>query len=272
MNSEQGLPDGKPLAFGRQAEIYDWGEGRVLKLFLGNWPEAARHEFAISKLAYSQGARTPKPLEIVEKDGKPGIVFEKVEGPSLLRLLGTRPWQVRQLAREFAELHHTVHRCKAPELPSARPELEKVIQSRQQLSETTRSVLLKIISKLPDGDTLIHGDFHPDNVMVTSRGLVIIDWPNAARGCPMADVARTTIMLRIGEPVGKISIGLLILARFLRGIFRAAYVHEYFKQSPYSERDLPAWELILAAHRIEDRIPGEEVKLIKFIERNLPRI
>jgi aminoglycoside phosphotransferase (APT) family kinase protein len=118
----------------------------------------------------------------------------------------------------------------------------------------------------------LHGDFHPDNVMVTSTGMVIIDWPNAARGCPLADVARTTIMLRFGEPVGKISIGLLVLSRFLRELFRAAYVREYFRHSTYLKADLLSWEIILAAQRIGDRIPGEEAKLIKFIERNLPNI
>jgi tRNA A-37 threonylcarbamoyl transferase component Bud32 len=272
MTVTNGMQLEKPLAYGRQAEIFAWGEGRVLKLFLGNWPEAARHEFAISRLAYMQGARTPQPLEVVEKDGRPGIVFEKVEGPSLLRLLGMRPWQVKSMGRQFAELHHTVHRCKAPELPSARPELEKIIQSRQQLSTTTRTALLKLLSTLQDGDSLLHGDFHPDNVMVTSRGMVIIDWPNAACGCPLADVARTSIMLRIGEPVGEISFGLMVLSRILRGVFRSAYVREYIRHSPYVEADLHPWELILAAQRIGDRIPGEEGKLIKFIERNLSTI
>jgi aminoglycoside phosphotransferase (APT) family kinase protein len=151
-----------------------------------------------------------------------------------------------------------------------RTELEKIIQSRQQLSTTIKATLLKLLETLPDGDSLLHGDFHPDNVMVTPHGMVIIDWPNAAQGCPLADVARTTITLRIGEPVGKISLGLLILSRFLRGIFRAAYVREYFRHSPFSEIDLRSWEVILAAQRIGDRIPGEEDKLIRFIEQNLP--
>jgi aminoglycoside phosphotransferase (APT) family kinase protein len=272
MTSTNVLQPETPLAYGRQAEIFAWGEGRVLKLFLGNWPEAARHEFAISRLAYMQGARTPQPLEVVEKNGRPGIVFEKVEGLSLLQLLGQRPWQARPLARQFAELHHTVHRCKAPELPSARPELEKIIQSRQQLSAPTRSALLKVLSQLPDGDSLLHGDFHPDNVMVTLNGMVIIDWPNAACGCPLADVARTTITLRVGEPVGKISFGLMVITRFLRGVFRSAYLREYFRRSPYLETDLLSWEIVLAAQRIGDRIPGEEAKLVKFIERNLSYI
>lgn len=262
-------PETTPLAFGRQAEIFPWGEGRVLKLFIRAGIESAQHEFNISKLAFTQGARTPHPYEIIEKDGRPGIIFEKVEGPSLLWMLGKRPWLVKQLGRQFADLHHTVHRCHATELPNARSELEKAIWSRSQLSTRQKGSLVELLYKLPDGDSLLHGDFHPDNVMVTSRGFFIIDWPNAARGCPLADVARTTIILRFGDPVGELSLGLWVLARFMRGILRKAYIDEYYKHSPFSKKELGLWEIILAAHRIGDHIPGEEPKLLKFINRNL---
>jgi len=51
MTSTSEFQEAKPLAFGRQAEIYAWGEGQVVKLFLGSWPGEARREFAISRLA-----------------------------------------------------------------------------------------------------------------------------------------------------------------------------------------------------------------------------
>lgn len=41
-------------------------------------------------------------------------------------------------------------------------------------------------------------DFHPDNVLLAARGPVIIDWPDATRGQPLADVARTSLLLRLG--------------------------------------------------------------------------
>ncbi len=38
-----------------------------------------------------------------------------------------------------------------------------------------------MLNALPDGDFLCHGDFHPDNVMMTSGDPVLIDWPGAKR-------------------------------------------------------------------------------------------
>ncbi len=34
---------------------------------------------------------------------------------------------------------------------------------------------------LPDGDIFCHGNFHPDNVILTFGHPVLIDWPGAKR-------------------------------------------------------------------------------------------
>jgi aminoglycoside phosphotransferase (APT) family kinase protein len=41
---------------------------------------------------------------------------------------------------------------------------------------------------MPDGDRLCHGDFRLINVSGQVLDLVVIDWPNACRGDPAADV------------------------------------------------------------------------------------
>ena len=42
---------------------------------------------------------------------------------------------------------------------------------------------------------LCHGDLHPSNVILTRDGPVIVDWFDASRGDPVADVARSSLML-----------------------------------------------------------------------------
>jgi aminoglycoside phosphotransferase (APT) family kinase protein len=254
-----------PLAVGRQAQVYPWQDGRVLKLFRGNWPEAARHEFMIARLAYEQGAATPQPLQIIEENGRPGIVYERVNGSSLLKNLAARPWQLSEFARKFATLHLTVHRCLAPDLASAHAGLEALIHERREISAATKTALLQRLAALPDGDTLLHGDFHPDNVMITPQGrLYVIDWPNAARGHPLADVARTTIIFRVGQPL-EASLAERLLAAIFGRWFSNTYLRTYFQSSPHTPADLARWEPLLAVHRLSDEIPGEAEKLVKFI-------
>ena len=47
------------------------------------------------------------------------------------------------------------------------------------------------LAGLPDGDQLCHGDFRPDNLVLTASGPVVLDWMTATRGVPVADVVRT---------------------------------------------------------------------------------
>jgi aminoglycoside phosphotransferase (APT) family kinase protein len=45
-----------------------------------------------------------------------------------------------------------------------------------------------------DGQVVVHGDLHPENVMLTAGGPVVIDWRNAEEGPPEFDVAMTAII------------------------------------------------------------------------------
>jgi len=47
--------------------------------------------------------------------------------------------------------------------------------------------------------SLLHGDFHPGNVLVANGSITgVIDWPNAGLGEPAADVATTRVLLTMG--------------------------------------------------------------------------
>ena len=77
-----------------------------------------------------------------------GLVLELVDGPTMLADLGRRPWRLARHARTLAELHARLH-------------------------------------KVPyEGERLLHLDLHPDNVLLSARGPVVIDWTNARAGDP----------------------------------------------------------------------------------------
>ena len=188
---------------GRTAEIIAWGDGKVLKLYK-DWtdPSWAEREYASSVMAYEGGAPVPRPYELIQHDGRSGIVFERVEGRTALTLIRTQPWRLVEITRVMAKMQAVYLKAPGTGLPSNKGGLEwgirRVIEGG--LGEERGERILAALAALPDGDRLCHMDFHPDNVMLTKRGWVIIDWMNTRCGPPLSDVARTSLIFRVGEP------------------------------------------------------------------------
>ena len=181
------------------ADVYAWGEGRVLKLFHGTaGPERAEREFVATRAVHAAGLPAPAAHEVIEVEGRPGIVFERVGGVSLFEHTQARPWKLFAAIRQTAELHADIHRHAAPAgLPSLRDRIAARVEE-SDAPETDKQAARDRLASLPDGATLCHGDFHPGNVLLSPRGPVVIDWSAAGRGHPLGDVACTSRLLRTG--------------------------------------------------------------------------
>ena len=83
-----------------------------------------------------------------------------------------------------------------PQLPDVHDQLRDRIET--VALRTTRPVRAasERLAELPHGDRLLHGDFHPGNVVISRGREVIVDWTNAARGHVLADVAWTCLLIR----------------------------------------------------------------------------
>jgi hypothetical protein len=48
-------------------------------------------------------------------------------------------------------------------------------------------------------DTLIHGDLHPENIVITPSGYLVVDWSDAAVGNPFVDLATLLVRTKDGD-------------------------------------------------------------------------
>lgn len=256
-------PLDQPIAIGRTAEVFAWEDGQVLKLYR-DWcpPDWVEREAQIARAVYAAGIPSPLAGEVVEVDGRRGIVYERVDGPDMLEALKTSPLNVAVFARQLAQLHLTMHRSANDSLPSQRGSMVWSIEHAKNLPDDLRRPILKRLEALPDGSQLCHGDFHPANVIISPRGPVIIDWMTAVRGHPAADVARTRLLLTIGDPPQGGFYRLLILA--MRGIYFRTYLDEYRRGAPEVVRLSDAFIPIMAAARLNEEIAPERDKLLKL--------
>ena len=143
---------GRPVGFGRSADVHDLGRGRVLRRYHDR-ARSARYEADAMSLARAHGVPVP---EVFDVDG-PDIVMEKVDGPTMLADVARRPWRLLRHAAALARLHEQVH----------------AVPAREWLQ-----------APFGEGGALLHLDLHPENVLLSARGPVVIDWGERPGGLP----------------------------------------------------------------------------------------
>lgn len=265
------MPNLPLLGLGRTAEIYEYDPGRVLKLFY-DWMarRLIDRDILCSGAVGRTGLPVPRMDGAITIDGRTGIIFERVDGPTLSSVLLSHPWQLRLYTRVMADLQAAIHRCPAPaELPSQRELLRRRLGHIEEVPQPVRSAALNALDSLPDGDSLCHGDFHTDNILVAPERPVVIDWMNATRGNPMADVARTSLILSLNNapPGRKMPFYVMPFKRL--GL--KFYLHRYFEIMPGAREEAREWMFPLAVERLAEEVPGEKEQLMRLIQRYMER-
>jgi hypothetical protein len=253
------------LAEGRTAEVFAWGEDQVLKLYRPGFPLTdAEYEHSKALASQETGFAVPAVGEMVTVDGRAGITYQRVEGITMLQALQDAPWKVLPLTRQLATLHVDMHQRSASNLPNAHDVIARKIRNAPPLDQNTKTAILDHLGKLPRDNKLLHGDFHPDNILLTDDGPVIIDWIDATMGHPLADVARTSLVARVAIPPPRTLVEAMI--SLLSGLFHRIYLGHYFKFSPQKEKDLLPWLLPVTAGRLSEEIPHETDALVRLVE------
>ena len=74
----------KLIAEGNTAEIYEYGDNLVCKLFYSQYPtDYIEHEFQNATMAWKLGIRTPKAHRIIREGQRQGIIYDRIVGDVL---------------------------------------------------------------------------------------------------------------------------------------------------------------------------------------------
>jgi len=264
----------KLVGQGREAEIFEWGDGAVLRLMRDPaGGERAAQQVEAMRAALAAGAQVPAVRELVEVDGRPGIVMDRVDGPALMEVLARSPWRLFSVARTLGELHAKVNSIEAPsDLTTQREALRiRIGWADDALPPGLRAWALEILDGLPDGDRLCHGDYHVSNVLAGATGPMVIDWTIVTRGHPTGDFARSFLLTSMGEvPPGTPRV-IRVLRRAGQGFFNQAYVRAYRRGVAVDEETLERWKVVNIAARFGEKIEIEYPRLRRFLEKRAPR-
>ena len=254
---------------GREADVFAWDEGTVLRL-LHRSSDLTRveREAAAMRAAADGGVDVPNVHGTTLVEGRAGLIMDRVDGPDLIALMGRRPWAVPRVARIVGRAQARMHDVVAPDnLPSLRELVRRKIDVATDLPSELADFALKKLDALPDGDRLCHGDFHPGNVLLGRDGPAVIDWTGASRGDPAADLARTRLLLRQGAIPEHMPALIRGLNAFGRGAFFRLYLRAYARELPIDEDRVDRWEVVRVADRVMEGIDAEQPVLLGQLER-----
>lgn len=261
------MPKGTLIGVGRTAEVYDWEDGWVLKLYRDQFPRAwVEHEAALGRAIHDVGLPAPAVREVVEVEGRLGFVCERISGSSLAERVKRRPWQTARVGKFLAQLHRRIHLAAVPRgLPHLVERLAGNIRDARGLLGANVDKILLALMALPAGGVVCHFDFHPGNVLEVGNRVYIIDWLTAGIGPPAMDVARTLLLLE--SPFLPPGFPLLLhpVIRYIRQVLASAYLSEYLALSGLPRADVDVWRIPLAAARLLEDVPAEREWLLGLV-------
>ncbi|MFF5173405.1 phosphotransferase [Micromonospora sp. NPDC000089] len=146
------------LGAGREADVYALDAHRALRRYRAGGDVRPEAEV----MAYLRERGYPVP-EVFRAEG-PELELARLNGPTLTRAFMNGAGDARWVAGLLAELHRRLHAL--PARHSTDP-----------------------------ADRVLHLDLHPENVVLTADGPVVIDWRNATDGPPALDRAVSTVII-----------------------------------------------------------------------------
>ena len=265
---------GALLATGRTAEVFAWGDDRVVKVLRPGFPdELGEAEARAAGLADRAGIGAAAFFGPTRVEGRFGLVYERVDGDSMMAHLVARSWLVGRLAAVLGRLHAGMHEVFGETLPPFRDGFVAVVKrAAKYVGAAATSTALARVEALPDGSSLCHGDFHPGNVMMSASGPRVIDWIDASCGPPAADVARTLFLLRDGHLPRELPLARRLRIKLLRRRFVAGYLAAYGRLRPLDLDEVEAWRLPILVARLDEDIDEERDHLRRLIGRELGRV
>ncbi len=189
------LQDLELIGKGANGAVYRIDRENIIKVFNESAPiETVEREREMAQEALIAGLPTAISYNLVKVDEAYGIVFELIDSETLSRELASRPDDYEKLADEYISLYKKIHNTKATEeqFPSIKNIYYDAIEEcRDIYTEEDLGKLRALLESVPDSDTLIHGDYHPNNIMVQNDKLILIDMGDMSRGHIIFDFLAT---------------------------------------------------------------------------------
>ena len=178
---------------GGNGSVYRISEDEIIKVYTQRTSaESIERERQLARSAFVAGVPTAIPYDLVKVGDSYGLVFEMVKADVIARKFTDDPEHFDEYAIKYAELFKTIHsvNLSGKGLPlTSSIYLSYLDRLTDWYDEKERDRLRWFIEQIPERETMVHGDFHTNNIMVQGDELLIIDMAEISCGNPIYDLA-----------------------------------------------------------------------------------
>jgi uncharacterized protein (TIGR02172 family) len=161
--------------------------------------DSIRKERELARWAFVKGIPTAIPFHIVRVGNRYGIVFEHLEAISSADYIRKSPEHFENFLKRSVELMKQIHAiaAKPGELPDMKQQTFSWLPKVQKfLPENLYSKLRDFVDMIPDRNTIIHADFHMNNILICGDELMLIDMDTLSTGDPIFELATVFVSYR----------------------------------------------------------------------------
>ena len=183
------------IGMGVNGEVYRVDKENVVKVFQAASPLAEIDlERTLAQEALVAGIPTAISYSVIMADDRYGIVFELINAETLSHALVENPDRFDELTDKYITLYKQIHEIEAD--PDCFPSIKEIYYSAIEecasfYTEEESAKLRALVESIPERSTLIHGDYHPNNIMLQNDELILIDMGDVSYGHPIFDFLAT---------------------------------------------------------------------------------
>jgi uncharacterized protein (TIGR02172 family) len=178
---------------GANGKVYRLDRDTIIKVYYNpdSLPDI-RRERELARKALVLGIPTAIPFDVVRVGDSYGSVFELLNAKSFSKLLTADPDHMDDYVSQYVDLLKTIHSTHVK--PGEMPRMKDVAVGwgdflRDYLPAEQADRLCDLIAAVPDRDTMLHGDYHTNNLMMQDGEALLIDMDTVCVGHPIFELA-----------------------------------------------------------------------------------
>ena len=180
------------IAKGANGAVYRYDNETILKTYFAKdaLPEI-KQERENARKAFVLGINTAIPYGIVRVGDGYGTVTELLNATSITKLIRQNPDDITEAVKYYVDMLKSIHAVEVedgevPDMKEIALDWARFVTAH--IPEEQGRKLISLIEAVPKQNTLMHGDYHTNNVMVQNGEPLLIDMDTLCMGHPVFEL------------------------------------------------------------------------------------